>query len=183
MKLVLAAAVALVAALLVFRSSRARGQTLEKFIASSKQTAAGLTDEKLTRFKIFWQTRSEFARRARPAVLAGLVDGGYTGAVSAAGAAGAASVFKTAEEAAASKSGLTVNDGMAIFMLVTTYYNGVYSATNAHDEVQLAAVRESFEMLHGAAALALVKRHEAEFLPLVTDQVEAMKADMRANGF
>src|SRR4051794_3326133 len=109
MKFMLAAAVALVAALLLFRSPRARGQTLEKFIASSNRTAAELTDEKLTRFKIFWQTRSEFARRARPAVLAGLVDGGYTGAVNAAGAAGTASVFKTAEEAAASKSGLTVN--------------------------------------------------------------------------
>lgn len=173
-------------AVFILRATLARAQGVNGFMANNQKTADALTDEKLNRFLVFWKVREEFSRRATPSVLRGLRDGGLDGALSVATSSTNTQVFTNAEEAAAAQSGLTVREGMALFMLLSTHYMGVYSATMHSDvasrERDLASRREAFRQMYGTQALALVTRHEDQFIPLVTKQMEAYKEQMRAVG-
>ena len=148
-----------VVAVLALRAILARLPALAPLLANHQKTADGLTDEKLERFFVFWKLRDELSRGARPFVLQGLQGNGYRGVVEA---------------------------GMALFFLLSNHYLSVHSAMNRDDvdaagrEVDLASRREQFGRLYGAAALKLVTRHEAQFMPLVAKQMEAFKEDSSA---
>jgi hypothetical protein len=174
-----------VAGVLAVRAMLARVPALAPLLANQK-TADGLTDEKLERFLVFWKVRDELSQGARPFVLQGLQGNGYRGVVDAGSTPSVARIFAEAEEKAAAESGLTVKEGMALFFLLSNHYLSVHSAMNRDDvdaagrEADLASRREQFGRLYGAAALELVTRHEAQFLPLVAKQMEAFKEDLRA---
>lgn len=179
MKLALLFAAAVGVALVLW-SWRARAQGVEAFMAGNAKTAAELTDEKVERFLVFWKVRAEFSSAATPSVLRGLKDGGYDGVVAA--AQQNAGVFKSAEEAAAAKSGLSEREGLALFMLLATHYQSIYAATNSHNDAWLATTRAAFARRHGQAALDIVTRHEREALALVAQRNEALKAQMQNVG-
>jgi len=178
MKSLLFLALLLGTAWLIFRVIPARAQGVDRFIAGNKKTAATLTDERLDRFLVFWRVREESSRSARPSVLRGLRAGGFDGAKSAAQSPETAPVFANAEEAAAAESGLSVQEGMALFMLLSSHYMGIYSATNRNDAAHLASVRSTFDQMYGAAALALVTRHEGQFTSLIQKQMETLRKQM-----
>ncbi len=175
-----------VVAVLALRAILARLPALAPLLANHQKTADGLTDEKLERFLVFWKLRDELSRGARPFVLQGLQGNGYRGVVEAGSTPSVARIFAEAEQKAAAESGLTVKEGMALFFLLSNHYLAVFSATNRDDvdaagrEADLASRREQFGRLYGAAALAIVTRQEAQFLPLVAKQMEAFKEDVRA---
>ena len=172
----LALLLAVIVVTIVLFAVKARAQSVEDFTAGNQKTAAELTDEKVEKFLVFWETRSEFTRSATPSVMAGLKDGGYGGAIAA--AQRRSKIYKSADEAAAAQSGLSEREGMALFMLLVNYYHSIYAATNSHNEQWLASTRDLFGRLYGAAALELVKRHEAQAVPLVAAQMQAFKTQM-----
>jgi hypothetical protein len=153
----------------------AQAQAGAQFVAKNREVAQRLTDEKLEKFLVFWSVRDRLSRSAREPRLLVQRDGGYGGVVPTGKSPKNTKLFPSPEDAAAAQSGLTVEEGMQLFLLLVTHYNGIYAATNSKNDQWLAQVRQQFGSWYGPEALALVTRHEKAFVELVAKQMEAFK--------
>jgi hypothetical protein len=158
-------------------------EEIQAFQQKRRQLAEQLTEDRLLKFKVFWSVRNTEGSKARLAVLRGVNEAGYTGAMAAAHSGDTAKQLDGADEVAAKKSGLGVQEGRDLLDLLGQYYMGVYSGIENKDDKGLRITRERFGRDFGASTLALVQKHEAEFMPVIAAWVNDTKQQMRDAGF